>query len=140
MGARNFALFFPSPATVFYSFLPLLGVLSWNFGGVLKRRGPEMCTFGVLGLSCEAGAALRPPGLHTTARELQRRGVQRREVQRRAVQRRGQGLGFGGAGQRFLGTKTEIEQKLNAESDEKEEEEKEKKKEREKEREENKKK
>ena len=31
--AENF-LFFPSPTIVFHSFLPLLGVLSWNFGGV----------------------------------------------------------------------------------------------------------
>ena len=30
-----------------------------------------MCTFGVLGLSCEAPAALKPPGFHTTTRELQ---------------------------------------------------------------------
>ena len=26
---------------------------SWGSSGVLKRRNPEMCTFGVLGLSCE---------------------------------------------------------------------------------------
>ena len=25
----------------------LWGSFSWNFGGVLKRRDPEMCTFGV---------------------------------------------------------------------------------------------
>ena len=42
--AHNFA-FFPSP-TIF--FLHLSDVLSWNFGGVLKRRDPQMCTFGVL--------------------------------------------------------------------------------------------
>ena len=33
----------------------------------LKRRGPEMCAFGVLGLSCEATAAPKPHGFHTTA-------------------------------------------------------------------------
>ena len=70
VGAKNLALFFPSPATIL--------ILSSSFGGpcvefwwCLKRLGPEMCTFGVLGLSCEAPAALGPPGLHTTARELQ---------------------------------------------------------------------
>ena len=51
MGGPKFPAF-PSPAAKFRSFLPSLGVFSWNFGGVLKRRGPEMCTFGVLGLSC----------------------------------------------------------------------------------------
>ena len=34
VGAQNFALFFPSPATVFHSFLPLFWSFSWNFGGV----------------------------------------------------------------------------------------------------------
>ena len=33
-GTQNFALFFPSPAAKFVSFLPSLGVFSWNFGGV----------------------------------------------------------------------------------------------------------
>ena len=42
--------FFSLSRHSFHSSLPLLGVLSWNFGG------PEMCTFGVLGLSCEAPA------------------------------------------------------------------------------------
>ena len=49
-GAQNFALFFPPPATIFF-----LLSLSWGpFVEVwwcLKRRGPEMCTFGFLGLS-----------------------------------------------------------------------------------------
>ena len=31
-----------------------------------------MCTFGVLGFSCEAPAAPKPPGFHTTAREPKR--------------------------------------------------------------------
>ena len=31
-----------------------------------------MFTFGVLGLSCEAPAALKPPGFHTTTREPKR--------------------------------------------------------------------
>ena len=39
--------FFPFPPP-FRCFCVSLGVFSWNFGGVLKRRCPEMCTFGVL--------------------------------------------------------------------------------------------
>ena len=50
-GAQNFTLFFPPPATIFF----LLSI-SWGpfveFWWCWKRRGPEMCTFGVLGLSC----------------------------------------------------------------------------------------
>ena len=32
------------------SLLPSLGVFSLNFGGVFEGRGPQMCTFGVLGV------------------------------------------------------------------------------------------
>ena len=44
--AQNFALFFPSPATIF-----ILSSLSWevfslNFGGIFEGRDSEMCTFG----------------------------------------------------------------------------------------------
>ena len=67
-GAQNFALFFPSPTTNFALFISLC-VFSWSFGGVWKRRGRQMCTFGVLGLLCEAPAAPKPPGFHTTALE-----------------------------------------------------------------------
>ena len=42
------SLFFPLPPP-FRSFCVSLGVFSWK---CLKRRDPEMCTFGVLGLSC----------------------------------------------------------------------------------------
>ena len=52
VGGPKFRAFFPLPATIFF-----LSSLSWgSFRGILvgflKRRGPEMCTFGVLGLSC----------------------------------------------------------------------------------------
>ena len=54
-------IFFPSPATIFF-----LSSLSWGllveFWWYLKRRGPEMSTFGVLGLSCEAPAGLAEGG------------------------------------------------------------------------------
>ena len=67
---QNFVLFFHLPPQ-FSFFLPLLGVLSWNFGGVIEGRDPQMCTFGFLGLSCEAPAVFAktilqlicPPGL-----------------------------------------------------------------------------
>ena len=47
-GAQNFALFFPSPATVFILFSLSFGL----FRGILVVRDPQMCAFGVLGLSC----------------------------------------------------------------------------------------
>ena len=62
-GAQNFALFFPSSATMFF-----LLSLSWGpcveFWWCLKRRGPEMCTFGVLGLSCASPDSPRTPNVH----------------------------------------------------------------------------
>ena len=51
VGAQNFALSFPLPPQ-FFSFFPLFWSLSWNFGGVSEGRDAQMCTFGVLGLSC----------------------------------------------------------------------------------------
>ena len=50
-GPKISRFFFPFPPP-FRCFCVSLGVFSWNFGGVLKRRCPEMCTFGVLWLSC----------------------------------------------------------------------------------------
>ena len=70
-GAQNFAFFFPSPAEKFVLFF-LSGGLLVDFWWCLKRPGTRMCTFGVLGLSCEAPAAQKPPGFHTTAREPKR--------------------------------------------------------------------
>ena len=43
-----------------------------EFWWCLKCRGPEMCAFGVLWLSCEAPAAPKPPGFHTTGQEPKR--------------------------------------------------------------------
>ena len=51
-GPKISRFFFPSPATVFYSFFHLFWSFSWEFWWCLKRRDPQMCTFGVLGLSC----------------------------------------------------------------------------------------
>ena len=70
-GAQNVALFFRLPLP-FSLFLSLSGGLFVVFGGVCEDRDLQMCTFGVLGLSCEAPGALKPPGLHTTAREPKR--------------------------------------------------------------------
>ena len=85
-GTQNFTLFLPFPATVSL-FLCLSGCLLVEFWWCLKRRGPEMCTFGVLGLSCASpggpvwwgrrGFTRQPespkvPGFHTTTREPKR--------------------------------------------------------------------
>ena len=69
--AQNFALFRPSPAP-FSLFLSFSGGLLVEFWWCLKRRGSQMSTFGVLGLSCEAPAAPKPPGFHTTTRDPKR--------------------------------------------------------------------
>ena len=60
--ARNFALFFPSPAAHFRSFFLSLGVISWNFGGVLEGPDRHMCAFSPSGCRVKAPAACRPPG------------------------------------------------------------------------------
>ena len=52
------SLFFFSLHRKFQSFFSLWGVFSLNFGGVFESRCAQMCTFGVLWLSCEAPAAL----------------------------------------------------------------------------------
>ena len=71
--AQNFALFFPSPASSFALFVShCVSSRVFFFGGNWKRRGRQMCTFGVLGLLCEAPASPKPPGFHTTAREPKR--------------------------------------------------------------------
>ena len=54
--AQNFA-FFSLSRPHFRSLSLSLGVFSWNSGGVIEGRDPQMCTFGVLGLSCETPAA-----------------------------------------------------------------------------------
>ena len=63
--AQNFALFFPLPSQ--FLFFPLSGWLLVEFWWCFEA--PQMCTFRVLGLSCETPAAQKPPGFHTTARE-----------------------------------------------------------------------
>ena len=63
--------FFPFPPS-FRSFCVSLGVFSWNFGGVLKRSCPEMCTFGLSGCRVRAPALVGPPGFHTTTQEPKR--------------------------------------------------------------------
>ena len=53
---------FPLPPPL-RSFCVSLGVFSWFFSGVWKRWGPQMCTFGLLGLSCEAAAGPKAAGV-----------------------------------------------------------------------------
>ena len=67
-GRPKISRFFSSPAT-FLIFSPLSGGLLVEF--LVVFEAPQMCTFGVLGLSCETPAAQKPPGFHTTAREPQ---------------------------------------------------------------------
>ena len=105
-GAQNFALFFPSPA------------FSWNFGGVLKRRGPEMCTFGL------SGCRVKPrqgPGLQDTTK-IQRKDPQERKKELKIVAGEGKkseilggpaegrsgGRGSGGGGRRTVGRSAQI--------------------------------
>ena len=68
-GPPKISFFFPSPATL------SLGVFSYKFWWCLKRRG--MCTFRVLGLSCEARrlqSSKTPPKFHErTPREKKER-------------------------------------------------------------------
>ena len=58
-GAQNFA-FFSLSHSHFRSFLPSLGVLSWNFGDVFEGRKPWNKHVWPLGLSCETPAASGP--------------------------------------------------------------------------------
>ena len=60
----KFRSFFSLSRRKFHSFFSLWGVFSLNFGGVFEGRDPQMCTFRVLWLSCEAPAAPKPLG-HT---------------------------------------------------------------------------
>ena len=93
------------------SFFPLLGVLSWNeFWWCLKRRGPKLCTFGVLGLLCEAPAALGPlgfhqgPGLQTHHQNSTRRPPNRGKKERKLLrERKKKERNFGRSGGRGSG-------------------------------------
>ena len=67
-GPKISRFFFPVPPQNSF-FSSLSGGLLVEFWWCLKRRGSEMCSFGVLGLSC---AASRPPGFHMTTREPKR--------------------------------------------------------------------
>ena len=72
-GPPKFSLFFFPFPPPFRSFCVSLGVFSWNFGGVLKRKCPEMCTFGLSGCRVKPRRPHQTGrrGSHTTARELQ---------------------------------------------------------------------
>ena len=69
--AQNFALFFPVPPQNSF-FSSLSGGLLVEFWLCFKRRGAQMCTFGVLGLSCgepRRPGLVGPPGFHTRQSE-----------------------------------------------------------------------
>ncbi len=60
VGAQNFALFFPFPATKFVLFFPLWGS-SRGILVVFEDRGAQMCAFGLSG--CRVRAPAAPHGL-----------------------------------------------------------------------------
>ena len=62
-GVQNFRAVFPLSAPSFALFVSL-NVFSWKFWWCLKRQGHQMCTLGVLGLSCEAQRTLREINSH----------------------------------------------------------------------------
>ena len=109
--AQNFALFFPFPATIF--FLSSLGVLPLNFWWCLKRRGPQMCTFGVLGLSCEVLGGQEATGAsHNSPRDVHISGsltckhttnIQRKNFEERERKERNFGRSGGGRSPPFRG-------------------------------------
>ena len=129
VGGPNFALFSPVPPQNSF-FSSLSGSLCVEFWWCLKRRGPEMCTFGSSrAVVCEP----RRPGLGEGKERAKFWAVRRRVVRWRVVRRRGVhwrggpaegsiGNGVQGSGFRVqfrsLGTKTETAQKQNEERDE----------------------
>ena len=94
-GEPKISRFFPSPAAKFVLFFPLWGSSRGILVVFLKRRGAQLCTFGVLWLSCEA-----PAGEGKKKRNFGRsrgRAVPGRAVPGRAVPGRAV-LGKGGSG------------------------------------------
>ena len=73
--AQNFALFFPSPATVFILFSLSCWSFSLNFGGVFEDQDPQMCTFGLSGCRVKPRRPHQtgPPGLAHDSRENSKR-------------------------------------------------------------------
>ena len=83
VGGPTFRAFFHSPATISL-FLCLFGGLLVEFWWCLKRRSPEMCTFGVLGLETPAArnrsddspraqtCTFDRPGLHNNHQDFRR--------------------------------------------------------------------
>ena len=71
VGGLKFRSFFHSPATKFVPFFPLWGS-SRGILVVFEAPGRSNVHVWSLGLSCEAPAAPKPPGFHTTAREPKR--------------------------------------------------------------------
>ena len=59
-GPPKISLFFPSPAAKFVLFFPLWGSSRGILVVFFESRDPQMCTCGVLWLSCEAPAAPKP--------------------------------------------------------------------------------
>ena len=141
-GPKFRAFFFPSPTTNFVFLSLSLCVFSLNFGGVWKRRDPQMCTFGLSGCRVKPRrlwGRRRAPALQTPPKFNEKTSKRGREEEKKAkfwAVRRScpaeggpaslspveggssgglWGSGFGVQGSMFLGTKTETEQKENEE-------------------------
>ena len=71
-GPKISRFFFSSPAARFVLFFPLWGLLV-EFWWCLKRRGAQMCTFGVLGLSCASPGGPSVAGSHFSVKRAKRR-------------------------------------------------------------------
>ena len=69
--AQNFALFFSLSRHSFLFFFPSLLVFFVEFWWCLKRRDPQMCTFGVLRLSCASPGGPVWWGLEEKAHNLE---------------------------------------------------------------------
>ena len=82
--AQNFALFLPSPATVFILFSLSCWPFSLNFGGVFEDRDPQLCTFGLSG--CRVKPRRPPPDRAAGARTRQPENSKRAHLSAPALQ------------------------------------------------------
>ena len=80
----KFRSFFSLSRHSFHSFSLSCWSFSLNFGGVFEDRDAQMCTFGVLGLSCETPAA--PPDRAAGARTRQPENSKRAHLSAPALQ------------------------------------------------------
>ena len=86
-GPKFRAFFFPSPTTNFVFLSLSLCVFSLNFGGVWKRRDPQMCTFGLSGCRVKPRrlwGRRRAPALQTPPKFNEKTSKRGREEEKKA--------------------------------------------------------